>query len=137
MLTLGCALVECDRVFAVNCDEDALAIAQGNVVDLELDDSRWFSSCKSYLQRSASVSKQNDAQAKRWRGLKHSSRGGRTTHRQYEGSASIILMDDDGIPLQDNCVDTLLTYPPFGTKHNAGMDILPIHFASHQNEIIF
>ena len=29
----------------------------------------------------------------------------------------------DGIPLVSNCVDTVLTNPPFGTKHNAGIDV--------------
>lgn len=32
-------------------------------------------------------------------------------------------MYDDGIPLSSNCVDTVLTNPPFGTKHNAGIDV--------------
>lgn len=31
--------------------------------------------------------------------------------------------DHDGIPLSSNCVDTVLTNPPFGTKNNAGVDI--------------
>lgn len=29
----------------------------------------------------------------------------------------------DGIPLPTNCVDTVITNPPFGTKHNAGIDM--------------
>lgn len=29
----------------------------------------------------------------------------------------------DGLPFRDNCVDTVLTNPPFGTKQNAGIDI--------------
>ena len=35
----------------------------------------------------------------------------------------MILSDDDGLPLLSNCVDTVLTNPPFGTKANAGMDL--------------
>merc|ERR1712045_32623 len=31
--------------------------------------------------------------------------------------------NDDGIPLTSNSVDTVLTNPPFGTKHNAGIDV--------------
>ena len=31
--------------------------------------------------------------------------------------------DDDGVPLPDGCVDTVLTNPPFGTKHNEGIDV--------------
>jgi hypothetical protein len=30
---------------------------------------------------------------------------------------------DDGLPFASNCVDTVITNPPFGTKHNAGMDL--------------
>ena len=31
--------------------------------------------------------------------------------------------DGDGLPFRDNCVDTVLTNPPFGTKQNAGIDV--------------
>jgi rRNA N6-adenosine-methyltransferase METTL5 len=31
--------------------------------------------------------------------------------------------DDDGLPLDDGCVDVVLTNPPFGTKNNAGIDM--------------
>lgn len=36
---------------------------------------------------------------------------------------SIIMLDNDGIPLRSNCVDTVMMNPPFGTKNNAGMDL--------------
>lgn len=37
---------------------------------------------------------------------------------------SILILDGaDGIPLADNSVDTVITNPPFGTKHNAGIDV--------------
>ena len=29
----------------------------------------------------------------------------------------------DGLPFRSNCVDTILTNPPFGTKQNAGIDV--------------
>ena len=29
----------------------------------------------------------------------------------------------DGLPFRNNCVDTVLTNPPFGTKQNAGIDV--------------
>jgi predicted RNA methylase len=29
----------------------------------------------------------------------------------------------DGLPFRDNCVDTVLTNPPYGTKQNAGIDV--------------
>ena len=41
-----------------------------------------------------------------------------------EGSSSTTsTQNKDGIPLASNCVDTVLTNPPFGTKHNAGIDV--------------
>lgn len=123
MLTLGCALVECDHVFAVDCDEEALAMAKVNVIDLELDDIVSFLVAKvsySGVHQSRNTMTRREKVGGR---IKHSSRGGRSTPRQSEGSASVILTDDDGIPLHDNCVDTVLTNPPFGTKHNAGMDV--------------
>jgi putative methylase len=123
MLTLGCALVKCDHVFAVDCDEDALAIAKENVIDLELDDSVSFLVAKVAYNGERQSPNTMTRREKGGGRIKHSSRGGRSTPRQSEGSASIILMDDDGIPLHDNCVDTVLTNPPFGTKHNAGMDV--------------
>ena len=30
---------------------------------------------------------------------------------------------DDGIPLPSKIVDTVITNPPFGTKHNEGIDV--------------
>lgn len=36
---------------------------------------------------------------------------------------AVIECVDDGIPLRDGCVDTVLTNPPFGTKQNAGIDL--------------
>jgi len=40
------------------------------------------------------------------------------------GTSNVDHADDhDGVPLSSNCVDTVLTNPPFGTKNNAGVDI--------------
>jgi predicted RNA methylase len=38
MLALGCALVDCDSVIGVDCDEAALQLAIENVDDMEMDD---------------------------------------------------------------------------------------------------
>jgi predicted RNA methylase len=125
MLTLGCALVECDHVIAIDCDSEALAIAKENVIDLELDDRVSFLVAK---VANSGVHQSTNTKTRQQKGggrNRHSLRGGRhsnNTPRQSEGSA-LILTDDDGIPLHDNCVDTVLTNPPFGTKHNAGMDV--------------
>lgn len=54
-------------------------------------------------------------------------KGGRSNHAAAATSSAPIPPpsdnDDDGIPLQSNIVDTVLTNPPFGTKHNTGIDI--------------
>jgi len=126
MLAIGCALVECDYVLGVDCDEEALAVATENVNELELEDSISFILGKVAYKGAPSSSVNNRPKSggrhgnKTGRGRgRHSSR---SAPRQAEG-ASLILTDNDGIPLQDNCVDTVLTNPPFGTKHNAGMDV--------------
>ena len=123
MLTLGCALVECDHVLAVDCDAEALAIAKENVIDLELDDRVSFVVAKvAYSEQSRNTKTHQQKGGGRH---KHSFRGGRHSNDapQQSGGTALILTDDDGIPLQDNCVDTVLMNPPFGTKHNAGIDV--------------
>jgi len=40
-----------------------------------------------------------------------------------EASSPSYKDDNDGVPLSSNCVDTVLTNPPFGTKNNGGIDI--------------
>lgn len=131
MLAIGCALVECDFVLGVDCDEEALAVATQNVNGMELDDSVSFILGKvAYRVSTNDSSTINRATVNGGRhgGKKQSrGRGGRHSSRRsmphQTGGATLILTDKDGIPLQDNCVDTVLTNPPFGTKHNAGIDV--------------
>lgn len=130
MLAIGCALVECDYVLGVDCDEEALAVAIQNVNDMELEDSVSFITGKVTYKGSAT----NDSTSNRAKGSggRHHSkkqsrgRGGRQSNRNISRKAegaTLILTDKDGIALQDNSVDTVLTNPPFGTKHNAGIDV--------------
>lgn len=127
MLAIGCALVKCDYVFGVDCDEEALAVATQNVNELELEDSVSFILGKVAYKGSPSSSLTNRSKGGGRHGRKKPGRGrggrqpNRSAPRQAEGAA-LILSDYDGIPLQDDCVDTVLTNPPFGTKFNAGMD---------------
>lgn len=129
MLAIGCVLVECDHVIAVDCDEDALAVANQNVNELELEDSISLilgkvsykgPPCNGSTSRATSNGGRNGGK-KQAKG-----RGGRQSNRNappQDGGATLILNDKDGIPLQNDCVDTVLTNPPFGTKHNAGIDV--------------
>jgi predicted RNA methylase len=124
MLAIGCALVECDYVFGVECDEEALAVATENVNELELEDCISFILAKvGYKVAPSKPSRQHDkGRSSRGHGRKSGRGRGRNSSNRAE-SATVILTDDDGVPLQDNCVDTVLTNPPFGTKHNAGVDV--------------
>ena len=125
MLAIGCALVETDAVLAVDCDEDALQLAVENVADMELDESIHFIQARVNSVQTQGTSEPQGrgrrgggrGRGKRGRGNPHAGRRSTTEAR------AVILSDNDSIPLGNNCVDTVLTNPPFGTKRNAGMDL--------------
>ena len=126
MLALGCALVDCDFVIGVDCDEAALQLAIENVDDMEMDDKISFILAKLKTGKTPS-SKSNDKRGNS-RGGRGRGGGGRQTGRGPKPAAvaeqmELILSDDDGVPLRSKCVDTVLCNPPFGTKNNAGMDV--------------
>lgn len=57
-------------------------------------------------------------------------RGGRGGGRFSQATPSSLTRSSsdsqeisDGLPFRSNCVDTVLTNPPFGTKQNAGVDV--------------
>jgi predicted RNA methylase len=127
MLALGCALVDCDLVLAVDCDEAALQLAIENANDMEMDDKISFILAK---VKTGVTGKMPLSLTKR--GNPRGGRGGRGGGRQMgrglkptavAESIELILSDDDGVPLRSKCVDTVLCNPPFGTKNNAGMDV--------------
>jgi predicted RNA methylase len=130
MLALGCALVDCDFVLGVDCDESALELAVENVNDMEMDDKISFIFAK--VKTGAGKTPSFHATRGNSRGGGGQRGGGRQKGRgRGRGSkptavvepTELILSDDDGIPLRSNCVDTVLCNPPFGTKNNAGMDV--------------
>lgn len=126
MLAIGCALVECDHVFGVDCDAEALAVAIQNINDLELEDSISLVLGKVGYNAAPQQNKPSGRQKGVGRHGGRGRRGGRNSNRsssRQTGTASMILTHDDGIPFRENCVDTVLTNPPFGTKHNAGIDV--------------
>jgi predicted RNA methylase len=147
ILAIAAALLEADHVIAVDCDAAALQVATSNVQEMQLDDIIDFvqvqvkgltdNGPKQREEKSKGGRKQVKGQggggSKRGGGR---GRGGRQQQQQQQpyqsqherGSTvearNLILSDDDGIPLQSNCVDTVVTNPPFGTKaNNAGMDL--------------
>lgn len=115
MLTTACALVESEAVLGVDCDENALAVAQANADTVEVEIDILLDRVKD-VSSSNKGPKQNANRDKSGRGRG----GGRGSTPQ---ARQLILSDNDGLSLQDNIVDTVVTNPPFGTKNNAGMDV--------------
>ncbi|CAB9529119.1 methyltransferase like 5 [Seminavis robusta] len=149
MLALACALVETDVVMGVDCDEEALQVAQANCQELfddEEDTDTKIEWILAKLQKPPVVTQKstknndNHKQAKQKGGGRGGGRGrgkGRSSqNQQYQHAAPVLTnpllqkqkqqptVPTDGLPqLHSNCVDTVVTNPPFGTKHNAGMDL--------------
>eukprot|EP00980_Cylindrotheca_fusiformis_P016936 scaffold5157_cov100-Cylindrotheca_fusiformis.AAC.8 len=117
MLSIGAAFL-CDLVIAVDCDMDAIEVAKENAYSVDLEDTIIF------VQAKVSVKSLDtkDPWVKK-RGGRHGRRGGRGSHPSSETKSLLVEGLDDGIPLRNNCVDTVLTNPPFGTKMNAGIDV--------------
>lgn len=140
MLTVGAAFV-CPLVVAVDCDEDALMVARENVESVDLEETVQFVLARVQTLATSTgtgtkASRSGGKPSGKDRNHRNNSRGGGGGRKGGRGggasSASqaasdtraILIMDGaDGIPMADNCVDTVLTNPPFGTKQNAGLDV--------------
>jgi len=130
------ALVDTDFVFGIDCDASALERAHNNILEMEMEDRI------SLIQ--ASVGKQHVSKSTNNRKTNYGGRGGaggrrkgssgrggrgRPSGRSQKSHSSCSSdaddNDDDWIfPLSENCVDTVVTNPPFGTKPDkAGMDV--------------
>ncbi len=138
MLAIGCGIVGTKRIVCVDCDEDAILIAKHNVEEMDLEDvdEDGDGGCivdyiLAELKHEVKIVDSGGAAARGGRGGKgRGGRGGkgRGKGRTTQSQKQVIIpppsdTDDDGIPLQSNIVSTVLTNPPFGTKHNAGIDI--------------
>jgi len=127
------ALVDSDFVVGVDCDAAALERAQANIAELELDDTICLVQAR-VGKDDANTRAKNKKTKGDWRtrkgGAGRGGRGrqsGRSQKSNSHDSTSAIDAEDDGdwiFPLVDNCVDTVLTNPPFGTKPDkAGIDL--------------
>jgi predicted RNA methylase len=152
MLSIGCAIVGTKLIYCVDCDEEAIEIVKENVKEMELeakgddeeeeDNDESESGCVfefilAQVKHESNISRQNNTQGNRnpsrgkggGKGGRGKGRGGRAftnTSSHYANPVTITLdpnNEDDGIPLPSKCVTTVMTNPPFGTKHNAGIDV--------------
>ena len=127
MLAMGCAVVDCDVVWGVDCDPDAVAVAVANAEHLNVNvdfilakvNDGGFVEKKEGNHNRTNVSGRGKSKSGRGPG-----RGGRANRGAPQApTATLDPNAPDGLPLLDGCVDTVVTNPPFGTKHNAGMDV--------------
>jgi predicted RNA methylase len=128
MLTVGAAFIS-PLVISVDCDEEAMAVARDNVESVELLDTVVFVRAQVRTMpplKSKSAGRGKGGRSGRGRGRRGTRGGGGrgATFQTATDTRAILIPDDsDGMPFQDNSVDTVLTNPPFGTKHNAGIDV--------------
>jgi len=138
MLTVAAAFCveEGEIVWGVDCDDDALTIARENVEHVEMDDCVRFVRAEIKMKPkppgdvdgSRQQSKQRGGRGRkggRGRGGARGGGGGRVGSQPASLTKSrLIYGKEDGVPLEDNCVETVLTNPPFGTKSDkAGIDV--------------
>lgn len=140
MLAMGCAIVGTKSIICVDCDEEAIQIAKENVEEMgfemtdeddEDDVPCVFEFILAAVRHEPTASSKTHGNDKRQRGKGGRGKGrgkGRCGNHQQQKQKNTITVplnekDDDGIPISSNCVDTVLTNPPFGTKHNAGIDV--------------
>jgi len=122
MLAIACALLGTDYVLAVDCDEDALQIANDNIQTLELEETIELVLAKLKVPCAAGV-ENNNARGGNRAGRTKGRWGGRGRGRQGRGdskqnaqqsTAPVKLSPitasagaaDDGLPLCSKCVDT-------------------------------
>eukprot|EP00592_Proboscia_alata_P004124 CAMPEP_0194367392 /NCGR_PEP_ID=MMETSP0174-20130528/15459_1 /TAXON_ID=216777 /ORGANISM="Proboscia alata, Strain PI-D3" /LENGTH=309 /DNA_ID=CAMNT_0039143087 /DNA_START=1099 /DNA_END=2028 /DNA_ORIENTATION=- len=139
ILGIACGLAgAANHVILLDCDDDALELARENVKQIE-DDYReeydtsegcvMYEIMKAQVQFSPSLKTSSSNQPCNNR-KKHGggSKNGRKNipplkNKLAEPSSPVRAINADGIPLSSKCVDVVITNPPFGTKHNAGVDM--------------
>lgn len=100
----------------MDCDSEAIYVAKENAYSIDLDDSIHF------IQAEVKIGSKPNSKLPKKDATKR--KGGALRGRQSAQCTKELLIEglDDGIPMADKCVDTVLTNPPFGTKQNAGID---------------
>ena len=118
MLTVAAAFVieEGEFVYGVDCDDDALTIAQSNVEHVELEDCVKFLQAKVRMKEAnldENVDNKNVGDPHKKRGGRNGrggrGRGGRGrggAHNAASSTKSRLIHDkEDGVPLADKCVE--------------------------------
>ena len=150
VLGLGFALAGSDWVYLLDCDSSALELARDNVKMLEEEeligssgsgmsneqggcDDETETCCRGVelIQAKVKYNRPSTSRGGRsgrggGRGRKGRGRGAAAARPANDALYQNPLEDDnqdDGIPLPRNAVDTVITNPPFGTKHNEGIDV--------------
>ena len=147
MTTFFSALVDTDFVLGVDCDAAALQQARINIEELELEDSISLiqarvgkdsvSGCTDEKETKGGRGGGGRGNGGRWKGNRGRGGRGRVSGRSQTnklpnasyGATAADAQDEDNdcdwiFPLSKNCVDTVLTNPPFGTKPDrAGIDV--------------
>jgi predicted RNA methylase len=123
MLSIGAAFV-CDVVIGVDCDMDAIEVARENARSVDLEDTINFILAKVMIRSNEKVAGPRRGSGVKTRGGRsgRGGRGGRGSQSSSQTKSLLLEGAEDGIPLKNKCVDTVLTNPPFGTKMNAGID---------------
>lgn len=119
-VSLLSALLDTDTVIAVDCDRDALDTAKENAEQLEVEDRILFIQAQVATRPRATASASSAKKTPRGR-----------KPQQQQKQADPLPPCTTGFPLPENCVDTVLTNPPFGTKHNQGMDVQFLELGCH------
>eukprot|EP00045_Choanoeca_perplexa_P008856 m.83087 g.83087 ORF g.83087 m.83087 type:complete len:276 (-) comp14646_c0_seq2:615-1442(-) len=145
MLSIACAAAGARAVLAFDIDEDALDIALTNATECELDSRIDFhlADVAAHVAATASISAAT-RQPRQQRGHSHRGRGQPSKKDSMAQSIkdatllefpllSTVTLDplpqegeaaDEAPAKNQGKVDTVVMNPPFGTKNNAGLDVL-------------
>eukprot|EP00815_Leptocylindrus_aporus_P003366 CAMPEP_0116074052 /NCGR_PEP_ID=MMETSP0322-20121206/15690_1 /TAXON_ID=163516 /ORGANISM="Leptocylindrus danicus var. apora, Strain B651" /LENGTH=277 /DNA_ID=CAMNT_0003563607 /DNA_START=108 /DNA_END=938 /DNA_ORIENTATION=- len=126
----NCSVKEPLPILSLDCCSNALEQAAENCKEIEVDNMVEF------LKAKLSFRKKDDSKSHcRYQRGNHKTKRGKNSFRhkprlkalnndeEAGDNDAVIECVNDGIPLRDGCVDTVLTNPPFGTKQNAGIDL--------------
>jgi predicted RNA methylase len=135
LLSMACALVGTQSVLGVDCDPDALQITQDNVQimmeEYDYEEMGVIELLHAKVRPPPPQLDRHNRQGSNHKG-RGTARGGKRNKKQTQRhldpskNPNNGQNDDDGndgVPLMDGCVDTVVTNPPFGTKQFVWMDL--------------